>query len=62
MENIERFDKIDIKHFQDGYEQALKDLILDFTKAELEGNGYDFYFAIRTKLTQQQESHKDIKS
>lgn len=30
--------------------ETLKELILEFESNQLEGKGYDFYFAIRTKL------------
>ena len=31
-------------------ERFLKELLLEFESNQLEGKGYDFYFAIRTKL------------
>lgn len=33
-----------------GNENALKGLIKEYVNNELDGKGYDFYFAIRTKL------------
>jgi putative heme iron utilization protein len=39
--------------------ETLKELILEFESNQLEGKGYDFYFAIRTKLDELLKDNKE---
>ena len=35
---------------EEGKMELLKEILLDFARARLEGDGYDFYFVLNTKL------------
>lgn len=45
--------------YKKGQKDILKELILEFESNQLEGKGYDFYFAIRTKLDELLKDNKE---
>lgn len=49
-EQVERFDKLDIKHFNDGWQEALKSIMSDF-QAHAKQNTYEDNEALVYKTT-----------